>query len=63
MRKVLNVGLVGLFLLPLAAMVGCGGAGAKATIPTKTFELPKDPVAAGAPGQEDAAQKTKQAAD
>jgi hypothetical protein len=63
MRKVLNRGLMGLFLLPLVAMVGCGGAGAKATLPTQKFELPKDPVAAGAPGQEEAAQKTKQAAD
>jgi len=63
MRKVLVASLTALFLLPLALLVGCGGGG-KATIPEKTIELPKQgPVAAGAPGQGDAAKKPRQAAD
>jgi hypothetical protein len=50
MRRVLVVGLTGLFLLSTASITGCDNRG-KADIPDKTIELPKNgPVPAGAPG-------------
>jgi hypothetical protein len=50
MRRVLVVGLTGLFLLSAAATTGCGSS-KKDDIPDKMMELPKDgPKAAGAPG-------------
>jgi len=50
MRRVLVVGLFGLFLLTAAALTGCGG-DRKATIPEKAMDVPKQgPVTAGAPG-------------
>jgi hypothetical protein len=49
MRRVLVVGLGGLFLLAAAALTGCGSG--KASTPTQMIEVPKQgPVAAGAPG-------------
>jgi hypothetical protein len=49
MRRVLVVGLTGLFLLSAAAVTGCDS-GKKDSIPDKMIELPKEgPKAAGAP--------------
>jgi hypothetical protein len=51
MRRVLVVGLTGLFLLSAAATAGCGP-GKKDQIPDKMIELPKEgPKAAGGKGK------------
>jgi hypothetical protein len=56
MRRVLVVGLFGLFLLTAAALTGCGSG--KASTPTQIMEVPKQgPVPAGVPGAGGADQK------
>ncbi len=63
MRRVLVVGLTGLFLLTATAMTGCDNTRGKADIPQKMIDLPKQgPVAAGAPSEEVGDQKKAESA-
>jgi len=46
MRRLLAVGLTGLFVLSTAGLSGCGP-DKKAVVPEKQMELPKDPTPVG----------------